>query len=162
MYLFLLQIFEIMLLDVYIFRIIMYSCWMTLLSLCMSFYSFVIWNYLALKSTLSNIHICFYPLNFKISMPLLNFSGFPGSSDSKETTCLVKIWVQSLGWEDPLEEDMEIHILAWRIPWAEEPGGLQSMESQQVRHNLATKPPPGVPSHSLLGRNSPTQAAFWC
>ena len=40
--------------------------------------------------------------------------------------------VQSLGWEDPLEKGMAIHssILAWRIPWAEEPGGLQSVESQ--------------------------------
>ena len=38
-------------------------------------------------------------------------------------------WVQSLGWEDPLEKEMATHssILAWRIPWMEEPGGLQSM-----------------------------------
>ena len=38
-------------------------------------------------------------------------------------------WVQSLGWEDPLEEEMATHssILAWRITWTEEPGGLQSM-----------------------------------
>ena len=38
-------------------------------------------------------------------------------------------WVQSLGWEDPLEEEMAIHssILAWKIPWTEEPDGLQSM-----------------------------------
>ena len=42
--------------------------------------------------------------------------------------------VQSLGREDPLEEDMAAHssILAWRIPWTEEPGGLQSMGSQRV------------------------------
>ena len=41
--------------------------------------------------------------------------------------------VQSLGWEDPLEEGMAIHssILAWRRPWTEEPGGLQSMGSQK-------------------------------
>ena len=46
----------------------------------------------------------------------------------------------SLGSEDPLEEDRSTHssILTWRIPWTEEPGGLQSMESQRVRHNLAT------------------------
>ena len=45
--------------------------------------------------------------------------------------------VRSLGWEDPLEKEMATHssILAWRIPWAEEPGGLQSMGSQRVRHN---------------------------
>ena len=46
-------------------------------------------------------------------------------------------WVRSLGWEDPLEKEMASHssILAWRIPWTEEPGRLQSMESQRVGHN---------------------------
>ena len=50
-------------------------------------------------------------------------------------------WVQSLGQEEPLEEEMTIHssILAWKIPWTEEPGGLQPMGSQRVRHNLLTK-----------------------
>ena len=45
--------------------------------------------------------------------------------------------VRSLVWEDPMEKAMTTHssILAWRIPWTEEPGGLQSMESQRVRHN---------------------------
>ena len=45
--------------------------------------------------------------------------------------------VQSLGQEDPLEKEMTIHssILAWRIPWTEEPGELQSMGSQRVRHD---------------------------
>ena len=43
-----------------------------------------------------------------------------------------------------------------------EPGGLQYTESRRVRHNLATNPPPGVSSHLFLGRNSPSQAAFWC
>ena len=47
--------------------------------------------------------------------------------------------VQSLGWEDPLEKGMAAHssILAWRIPWTEDPGKLQSMGSQRVRHNRA-------------------------
>ena len=47
--------------------------------------------------------------------------------------------VQSLGQEDPLEEGMATHfsILAWRIPWTEEAGGLWSIGSQKVRHNLA-------------------------
>ena len=46
-------------------------------------------------------------------------------------------WVQALGPEDPLEQGMVTHssILAWRIPWREEPGGLQSMGSQIVGHN---------------------------
>ena len=49
--------------------------------------------------------------------------------------------VRSLGQEDPLEEEMATHsnILAWRIPRTEEPGGLQSMGSQRVRHDLVTK-----------------------
>ena len=48
--------------------------------------------------------------------------------------------VQSLGPEDPLEEEMESHssVLAWKIPWTEERGRLQSMESQKVRHEWAT------------------------
>ena len=52
--------------------------------------------------------------------------------------------VQSLGGEDPLEKEMATHssILAWRIPGTEEPGGLQSMGLQRVRHDLATKPSP--------------------
>ena len=53
-------------------------------------------------------------------------------------------YIQSLGQEDPLEKEMATHssILAWRIPWAEEPGGLQPMGSARIGHNLATKPPP--------------------
>ena len=51
--------------------------------------------------------------------------------------------VQSLGWEDPLEKEMATHssILAWEIPWTEEPGGLPSMRSghKRVRHDLETK-----------------------
>ena len=49
-------------------------------------------------------------------------------------------WVRSLGQEDPLEKEMATHtsILAWRIPWTEEPGRLQSMGSQRVRHDWAT------------------------
>ena len=46
-------------------------------------------------------------------------------------------WVQSLGWEDLLEKGMATHssILAWRIPWTEKPGGLQSLGSQRVGHD---------------------------
>ena len=45
--------------------------------------------------------------------------------------------VQSLGWEDPLEKEMATHsgILAWKIPWTEEPSRLQSTRSQRVRHD---------------------------
>ena len=49
--------------------------------------------------------------------------------------------VRSLDWEDALEEEMGTHssILAWKIPWTEEPGGLQSMASQSAGHDLMTK-----------------------
>ena len=52
-----------------------------------------------------------------------------------------EMWVRSLRQEDPLEKEMATHsgILAWEILWREKPGGLQSMGSQRVRHNLATK-----------------------
>ena len=48
----------------------------------------------------------------------------------KHLPAMREIWVQSLGWEDPLEKEMATHssILAWRIPWTEEPGGLQSTD----------------------------------
>ena len=65
---------------------------------------------------------------------------FPGWLSDKESG-KQKMWARSLGWEDPLEKEIATHssILAWRIPWTEEPGGLQSMGSQRVRRNLATK-----------------------
>ena len=52
-----------------------------------------------------------------------------------------EMWVRSLGQEDPLEKEMATHssILAWEIPRAEEPGGLQSMGLQKVRHDLGPK-----------------------
>ena len=55
----------------------------------------------------------------------------------KRLPAMRETWVPSLGREDPLEKEMAAHssILAWRIPWTEEPGGLQSMGSQRVRHN---------------------------
>ena len=55
----------------------------------------------------------------------------------KNRPAMQETWVQSLGQEDPLEEEMATHssIPAWRIPWTEEPGGLQSMGSQRVGHN---------------------------
>ena len=55
----------------------------------------------------------------------------------KNLPSMKETWVPSLGWEDPLEEDMATHssMLAWKIPQTEEPGGLQSMGSQRVRHN---------------------------
>ena len=55
----------------------------------------------------------------------------------KNQPAIWETWVQSLGWEDPLEEGMATHsnILVWRIPQTEKTGGLQSMGSQRVGHN---------------------------
>ena len=67
--------------------------------------------------------------------------GFP--CGSRENTCfpVQKTWVRLLVWDGPLEEGMATHsgILAWGIPWTEEPGGLQSMGPQRGGHDLATK-----------------------
>ena len=55
----------------------------------------------------------------------------------KNPPAMWETWLQSLGWEDPLEEGMATHssVLAWRIPWTEEPDRLQSMGSQRVRYD---------------------------
>ena len=55
----------------------------------------------------------------------------------KNLPAMHETWIQSLGQKDPLEKGMATHsiILAWRIPWTKEPGGLQSMRSQRVGHN---------------------------
>ena len=60
----------------------------------------------------------------------------------KNRPAMQETWVRSLVWEDPWEKEMATHssILAWRIPWTEEPGGLQAMGSQRVRHErLSTR-----------------------
>ena len=55
----------------------------------------------------------------------------------KNLPAMQETWVQSLDWDDPLEKGMATHssTLAWEIPWTEEPGGLQSMGLQRIRHN---------------------------
>ena len=85
------------------------------------------------------------PLNFT-----LNTFSFPSPKDwpFRKRTSLVaqtvkrlstmrETQVRALGWEDPLEKEMAIHstTIAWKIPWTEEPGRLQSMRSQRVRHD---------------------------
>ena len=58
----------------------------------------------------------------------------------KNLLTIQETWVWSLGWKDPLEKEMATHSspLAWRIPWTEEPGGLQSTGSQRVGHDWVT------------------------
>ena len=67
--------------------------------------------------------------------------GFPVAQIVQNPLAMRETWVQSLGWEDPLEKEMTAlsSILAWRIPWTEEPGRLQSMGLQRVGRDWVTK-----------------------
>ena len=88
-------------------------------------------------------------INFKkpnyLIIALIFMRGFPGKDSQlvKNLPAVQETQVQSLGGKYPLEKEMATHssILAWKIPWTEDPGRLQSMGSQRVRHNLETKPP---------------------
>ena len=72
-----------------------------------------------------------------LTFPDGSHQGFPGGSDGKESLAVQETLVQSLGPEDPLEEEIATHssILAWEIPWTEEPGGVQSMRLQRDGHD---------------------------
>ena len=76
----------------------------------------------------------------KINMQILLFLSFPAGSDGKESACNVGDLgsIPGSGRSPGEGNDNPLSILAWRIPWTEEPGGLRSMGSQSVRHNLAT------------------------
>ena len=67
--------------------------------------------------------------------------GFLVAQTVENLPAMQETWLRSLVWEDPLDKGMARHssILAWRIPWTEEPGGLQSMGRKRVGHDLATK-----------------------
>ena len=73
----------------------------------------------------------------EIKRRLLLGRSFPGGPDGKASAYNVGDWVQSLGQEDLLEKEMATHssIIAWKIPWMEEPGRLQSMGLQRVGHD---------------------------
>ena len=77
---------------------------------------------------------------FFFCMPISSWSGFPGESAVKNLPAVQELqetWVWSLGWEHSLEEGVATHssILAWRILWREEPGGLWSIGLRRVRHD---------------------------
>ena len=67
--------------------------------------------------------------------------GFPADSVVENLPANAGDAVQSLGWEDSLEEETATHsnILIWEIPWSEDPGRLQSMDCKRIRYNLATQ-----------------------
>ena len=95
----------------------------------------------------------FWSFQHKLTLSRKNLLSFPlASLVAQRVKRLPATWetrVQSLGWEDLLEKEMATHssILAWRIPWTEEPGGLQFTGSQTVRHDWATSL--SFPSHSV-------------
>ena len=74
-------------------------------------------------------------------LQMQSYRGLPRGSIVKNLPTMQGIQVWSLDQEDPLEEDMATHssILSWRIPWTEEPGRLQSIESRRIGHNEANK-----------------------
>ena len=79
-----------------------------------------------------------------------DFPSFPGGSAVKNLPAMQKMPVWFLSQKDPLEKEMATHssILAWGIPWTEEPGRLQSWGCKRVRHNLATKLQQAAPLHN--------------
>ena len=72
-----------------------------------------------------------------VCIPTHTHVGFPCGSVGKNPPTMQETWLQSVGWEDPLEKEMATHtcILVWRIPWTEKPGGLQSIGLQRVGHD---------------------------
>ena len=75
-----------------------------------------------------SVHLCRFMHIYRASLMAQRLKHLPAVQET---------WVLSLGREDPLEKERATHssILAWRIPWMEEPGGLQSTGSQRVRHD---------------------------
>ena len=80
--------------------------------------------------------MCIHAMLLQSFPTLRNPMGFPRCSGVKILPAERETWVPSLGWEDPLEKAMATHssTLAWKIPWTEELGRLQSMGSQRVGH----------------------------
>ena len=77
-----------------------------------------------------------------VYMLLWCYTGFSDGSVVKNLPAMQETWVRTLGQEDPLEKGMATHssVLAWEIPWTEEPGGLQSMGLWRIGHDWVTKP----------------------
>ena len=78
-----------------------------------------------------------FPPSWESQTPI---SSFPVAQRVKNLPAMQETWVWFLGWDDALEKEMATHsgILAWKIPWTEEPGRLQYMGSQRVGHDWAT------------------------
>ena len=110
----------------------------------------------------SQVLCCVSHLSRLVSWPSTSSEGFPGGSVVMSPPAKQETRLRSLGQEDPLEKEMAIHssILAWRIPWTEEPGRLQSTGSQRVGHDWATSPSPSD-SWSCLHRLWDLELILW-
>ena len=105
--------------------------------------------------------------NWTVGMKPCPSQGFPGGLDGKNLPAVQETWVWSLDWEDPLEKGMASHAstLAWAISWIEEPGRLQSMRLQRVRHDWTTSLSVSVPlmrfcPHNLNTFQRPTTECY--
>ena len=108
------------------------------------------WCHPAISSSVVPISFCPQSLPASESSPMSQLFAWGGQSTGvssslvaqrlKRLPAIRETWVRSLGWEDPLEKEMATYssILAWKIPWAEKPGRLQSIESKEVRHDWAS------------------------
>ena len=85
----------------------------------------------------SNFRTGAEPSSFRASQVALMLKSPSANAGDVRNMGLIPRLGRSLGWEDPLKEGVATHFstFAWRIPWTEEPGGLQSLGSQRVRHN---------------------------
>ena len=105
-----------------------------------------------------------FPLGFTGLIIPTRFLASLVAQTVKSLPAIWETWVRSLSWEDPLEKKMAIpfgilefsSILAWRIPWTEEPGGLLSMGLQRVRHDWVTNIHNGFLSKSEVTQSCPT------
>ena len=99
------------------------------------------WALTAHSTRITKIRICFRGDVFLGKCFLLMFWASLVAQLVKNPPAMQETCVQSLGWKDSLEKEMASHssILAWKIPWTEGPGGLQSMESQRAGHSLPTE-----------------------
>ena len=121
-------------------------------------------SFLLLHVILKNIYIHIYIIfhssfyvfqQFRASILMSSFQGLPCWLSSKESACQCRRpkrqgldpWVRKIPWRTA--QQLHSSILAWRIPWAEEPGGLQSMGSQRDRHDLVTKQRKQQPSFQV-------------
>jgi len=101
-----------------------------------SLFSFTFIKRLFSSSLLSAIRVV-SSAYLRLLIFLLGIGGSLVAQRLKRLPAMRETWIRSLGWEDPLEKEMATHysILAWRIPWTEEPGGLQSTGLQRVGHD---------------------------